>query len=138
MSHRLDIAIQPQIAFIAIQNADFETDARWRGLVDLLARHGPYNVLTVTMRCKGHPITEPDTHALFARLVAHAHRCGLGMGEGAAEIERAHVGATAAQRCDERGGREHSAAQHFGEHALERAVAAVDDEKLDTGCSQLA
>ena len=65
------------MAFFAIAKGDFESDARWRGLIDLLAQHGMYNLVTVTMRIAGHPITEPETRALFERLVAHARQQGL-------------------------------------------------------------
>lgn len=67
------------MAFFAIQEGDFESDRRWRRLIDLLAHHGMYNLLTVTMRIAGHPIPDPETKALFRRLVAHAGNCGLGV-----------------------------------------------------------
>jgi hypothetical protein len=77
VSHRIGTEIQPEIAFFGIQNEDFRSNSGWRGLIDLLARHGPYNVLTVTMRCQGHPITAPETRALFQRLVNHARQLGV-------------------------------------------------------------
>ena len=77
VSHRLPVDVHPEMAFFAIAEGDFESDARWRGLIDLLAHHGMYNLVTATMRIAGHPITEPETRALFERLVAHARQRGL-------------------------------------------------------------
>ncbi|MBT4496989.1 MAG: hypothetical protein HOC74_04670 [Gemmatimonadetes bacterium] len=76
-SHRIPRLIHPEIAFFAIGERDFVSDEGWRGLIDLLARHGMYNLLTVTMRVEGHAITEPTTHALFERLVEYARQQGL-------------------------------------------------------------
>ena len=77
VTQRIPVDVHPEMAFFSIVEGDFESDARWRGLVDLLARHGMYNLVTVTMRIAGHPIDEPETHDLFARLVAHARERGL-------------------------------------------------------------
>jgi len=79
VSHRIPVTVQPEIAFISIGTEDFQTDARWQSLIDLLARHGPYNTLTVSMRCQGHPLVAPETRALFARLVDRARARGLGV-----------------------------------------------------------
>ena len=76
-SQRIPCEVHPEIAFFAIRAEHFESDEGWRGLIDLLARHGMYNLVTVTMRLKGHAITEPETRALFGRLVAYARARGL-------------------------------------------------------------
>jgi hypothetical protein len=76
-SHRIPRLIHPEIAFFAIGERDFASDEGWRGLIDLLARHGMYNLLTVTMRVEGHAITEAATRTLFGRLVEHARQRGL-------------------------------------------------------------
>ena len=77
VSQRIPCEVHPEIAFFAIRAEHFESDEGWRGLIDLLARHGMYNLVTVTMRLKGHAITEPETRALFGRLVAYARARGL-------------------------------------------------------------
>ena len=76
-NHRIPRLIHPEIAFFAIGERDFASDDGWRGLIELLARHGMYNLLTVTMRVEGHAIAETATRALFERLVNHARQRGL-------------------------------------------------------------
>ena len=77
VSQRIPCEVHPEIAFFAIRAEHFESDEGWRGLIDLLARHGMYNLITVTMRLKGHAITEPETRALFGRLLAYARARGV-------------------------------------------------------------
>ena len=71
--------LTPEIAFIAIGETHFDDDANWRRTIDVLARHGMYDLVTVTMRVKGHSIVDPETKALFQRLVDYAGEQGLGI-----------------------------------------------------------
>ena len=74
---RIDIGTAPEMAFFCVEENDFKDDGYWRELIDVLGKNGAYNLLTVSMRIKGHPITEPETLDLFRRIVDHAKSYGL-------------------------------------------------------------
>ncbi len=75
---RIAIETLPECAFFAIIEEHFHRDS-WKQIIDMLADHGMYNLLTVTMRVTGHPVTEPETINLFKRLVDYANQRGFGV-----------------------------------------------------------
>ncbi len=72
-----DFDVSPEIAFICIIEEHFHNDNSWKELIDVLTKHGMYNLITVTMRVEGHPVTGPETKELFKRLVAYANCKGV-------------------------------------------------------------
>ncbi|MBN2377572.1 MAG: hypothetical protein JXD22_14325 [Sedimentisphaerales bacterium] len=76
---RLDVSVLPEIAFTSIVEGHFENDKTWQNSVDIIANHGTYNLITLTMRLKGHPIVDPQTKELFRKYVDYAGGKGIGV-----------------------------------------------------------
>ncbi len=68
--------ILPECAFFCLIEEHFRSDS-WKRIIDSLTGHSMYNLLTVSMRVTGHPLTEPETRSLFKRIVEYAVERGF-------------------------------------------------------------
>lgn len=69
------IAAVPECAFAYLQDEDFRERGleSMRRLVETLGAEGTYNCLTLTLRCPGHDLSEPETWARIADVATCAH-----------------------------------------------------------------
>ncbi len=76
---RIDTSILPEIAFITLCEDHFENDRSWKGMIDVVADHGTFNLIALSMRIKGHAVAESDTKELVRKFIDYAQSKGIGV-----------------------------------------------------------
>lgn len=75
MSHRLPNHVLPVIGCWFWAEAEFEPDG-YKGFIDLVGRHSPYNLLTTSLRVPLKELTDPEVHKPIQAAAVYAQSQG--------------------------------------------------------------